>query len=73
MVSYTRQKDIDAIRYDELILQLAKQQGYVKRADVVELLHVTPPQAYRILVKLANKGILICEGKGAGAKYVPAS
>lgn len=73
MVSYTRQKDIDAIRYDELILRLAKQQGYVKRADVVELLHVTPPQAYRILVKLANKGILICEGKGAGAKYVPAS
>lgn len=73
MVSYTRQKDIDAIRYDELILQLAKQQGYVKRADVVELLHVTPPQAYRILVKLVNKGILVCDGKGAGAKYVPAS
>ena len=73
MISYTRQKDIDAIRYDELILQLAKQQGYVKRADVVELLHVTPPQAYRILVKLVNKGILVCDGKGAGAKYVPAS
>lgn len=73
MISYTRQKDIDAIRYDELILQLVKQQGYVKRADVVELLHVTPPQAYRILVKLANKGILVCDGKGAGAKYVPVS
>lgn len=73
MVSYTRQKDIDAIRYDELILQLAKQQGYVKRSDVVELLHVTTSQAYRILVKLVNKGILVCDGKGAGAKYVPVS
>lgn len=73
MVSYTRQKDIDAIRYDELILQLAKQQGYVKRADVVELLHVTTSQAYRILVKLVDKGVLICVGKGAGAKYEPAS
>ena len=73
MVSYTRHKDIDAIRYDELILQLAKQQGYVKRADVVELLHVTTSQAYRILAKLVERGALTCVGKGAGSKYEPVS
>lgn len=71
LVSYTRQKDIDTIRHDALILQLAVQQGYVKRADVVNLLHVTPPQAYRALQRLVKKQRLTCTGKGAGAKYVP--
>ena len=71
MVAYTRQKDIDVIRHDELILQLAEKQGYVKRANVVELLHVTPSQAYRILTKLSDAGRLSRSGRGAGAKYLP--
>ena len=70
MAAYARQKDIDPIRYQELIMQFAKQQGYIKRADVVELLHVTKPQAYRLLSKLADCGALRLEGKGAGAKYI---
>lgn len=69
-VAYVRQKDIDALRYDELVLSLAKQQGFVKRADVVALLHVSAPQAYRILQKLSQKGLLTMQGKGAGANYV---
>lgn len=71
MVSYTRQKGIDSIRYEELIMQLAVQQGYVKRSDVIALLHISPPQAYRILAKLATSNKLQIIGKGAGAKYVP--
>ena len=71
MVSYTRQRDIDVIRHDELILQLAKQQGYVKRSDVVDLLHITSSQAYRALSRLADAEHLIPVGKGAGAKYIP--
>lgn len=70
LISYTRQKDIESIRHDELILQLAKRQGYVRRADVVELLHVTPPQAYRALARLANENKLALNGNGAGAKYL---
>ena len=50
-------------------MQLAKAKGEVTRADVVELLHVTPSQAYRILQKLKNVGKLSLDGKGAGAKY----
>ena len=71
MVSYTRQRDIDVIRHDELILQLAKQQGYVKRSDVIDLLHITSSQAYRALSRLADAEHLIPVGKGAGAKYIP--
>ena len=70
LISYTRQIDIDPIRYEELVLQLAKQQGHVKRADVIELLHITSSQAYRVLHRLAGLGKLIPSGKGAGAKYL---
>lgn len=68
-VGYVRNRDIDEIRYQELVIQLAQTKGDVTRSDVVELLHVTPPQAYRILKKLSDAGRLSLDGKGAGAKY----
>lgn len=67
---YVRRKDIDAIRHGELAMQLAKQQGAITRKDVMNLLHVTPPQAYRLLQKLAEEGKLALVGHGAGAKYI---
>lgn len=67
--AYIRQKDIDPIRYEEVIMQLAKHKGFVRRADVIDLLHVTPPQAFRILQRLAQNGMLRLEGHGAGSKY----
>lgn len=68
--AYVRQKDIDYIRYDELVLELLRKQGYVRRADVVDLLHVTKPQAFRILNRLAKNKKIVLVGKGAGSKYV---
>lgn len=68
---YVRIHDIDSLRHEELVMRLAKHQGQVCRADVVELLHVTPPQAFRILQKLAKAGSLVLTGRGAGAKYSP--
>ena len=62
-VGYVRNRDIDALRHQELVIQLAQTKGEVTRADVVELLHVTPPQAYRILQKLKDAGQLSLEGK----------
>ena len=50
-------------------MQLAQTKGEVTRADVVELLHVTPPLAYRILQKLKDAGQLSLEGNGAGSRY----
>jgi ATP-dependent DNA helicase RecG len=66
---YVRNRDIDALRYRELVMQLAQAKGEITRSDVVELLHVTPSQAYRILQKLKNEGHLTLEGKGVSAKY----
>ena len=53
-----------------MILQYAKSNGgKVTRAEVVELLRVTPPQAYRLLKKLEDAGKLLGIGHGKGAYY----
>lgn len=67
--AYVWQKGIDEIRYPELVLELARKQGEVRRADVVTLLHISAPRAYRLLRRLQEEGKLALHGKGAGAYY----
>ena len=75
--AYVRQKGIDEIRYPELVLELARKQGEVRRADVVTLLHISAPRAYRLLRRLQEEGKLALRGKsgrilyGAGRKMRP--
>jgi ATP-dependent DNA helicase RecG len=69
MVGYVRQTDIDGIRSEELVLKLASTQGCVRRRDVVELLRIEPPRAYRLLRKLVDAGKLELEGSGRAASY----
>ena len=66
---YVRQTDIDVIRYTELILKLAQTKEHLTRKDVIELLHVSPPQAYRLLKKLVENGKLIRIGNTSAAQY----
>lgn len=54
---YVRQTDIEAIRYQELILKLADAKGSITRGDIIDLLHVTPPQAYRIAQKMVKAAL----------------
>ena len=67
--AYVRQKGIDEIRYPELVLELARKQEEIRRADVVTLLHTSAPKAYRLLRCLQEEGKLALHGKGAGAYY----
>jgi ATP-dependent DNA helicase RecG len=54
-VGYVRQTGIDSIKYEELVLKLAREQkGSITRDNVIELLNVSDSQAYRILKKLAE-------------------
>ena len=69
-IGYVRQTNIDKIRYNELILKLTKKKGYVTRADVSKLLHISPSQAYRLLSKLKEKGKLQLVGSGKMAYYI---
>ena len=68
-VEYVRQTDIDRLRHQELVLKLANSKGSVTRKDVIELLHINPPQAYRLLQKLVENGKLVREGNTSAARY----
>ena len=70
IVGYIRQTGIDAVKYEAWIMELLqKQGGKITRDNVVELLNVSPPQAYRLLKKLSDKGKLKLVGKGRAAYY----
>lgn len=67
-VAYVRQTGIDKVRYPELILELAKQQGgFVTKTNASDLLNISERQAYTILAKLVKEGELekVCNGKYA--------
>lgn len=66
---YVRQSNIDSIRYHEMVLKLADAQGTITRKDVVELLRVSPPQAYRILQKMVAQGELTQSGTTRNVVY----
>lgn len=68
-IHHVRQTDIDAVRYKELILTLARRKEFITRKDVIELLRVSPSQAYRLLKKLTAEGALAVDGTTSAAKY----
>lgn len=68
-IGYVRQVDIDESRYPELIINMAKANEYIARADVVALLHVDENKAYKLLKSLVDQGRLVAVNKGRYAKY----
>lgn len=72
-IQYVRQTDIDSIRYPELVMKLAAtQNGVITKQDVIELLNVTPSQAYAVIKQLKQQGKLelLCGGKYSKYKMV---
>lgn len=69
-IQYVRQTDIDVVRHKELVLTLARKKDCITRKDVIELLHVSGPQAYRLLKKLVDEGSLVASGSTSAAKYM---
>ncbi len=68
-IGYVRQKDIDELRYPELILDLARSNEFISRADVVNLLHVKDHKAYTLLKSLVQQDLLVPVNRGRYAKY----
>ena len=67
---YIRQKGIDHLRFQEMILNLAKQQGgFVTKRDVVQLLHLKESQAYRQLQNLCKEHRIELAQGGKYSKY----
>lgn len=68
-MGYVRQRDIDELRFEELILNLAQHHEFISRADVMNLLHVKDSKAYSLLKSLVSQGKLMPINKGRYAKY----
>ena len=66
-----RRLDAERTRCQELILELAREQGgTITRRDVERLLHLEGKQAYREISRLVHDGKLEAVGRGRGARYI---
>ena len=68
-IGYVRQRDIDEVRYKELILNLAERSDFISNSDIRSLLHVESNKAYLLLKELSTEGKLIPVNKGRYSKY----
>lgn len=68
-VAYIRERDIDAIRHEELLLEFARRYGSITNRQVRELLGLDQHRASRLLRKLSEQGKLVRTGKFKGAVY----
>ena len=69
LIGYIRQTEINRLRYEELVLKLAKHQQFITRDNVKELLNINDGQSYRILKNLTESHQLLLVGKGRNSKY----
>lgn len=67
---YIKDKRIDRSEFNDVIIDVVKQKGYITRSHVSNLFELNDSQSYRLLQKLHKKGILELVGKGRNAKYV---
>jgi ATP-dependent DNA helicase RecG len=66
---YIRQAGFAPIQQEQMILSYIEKHGSIKRADVVDLCRLNPPQAYRLLKKLAEKKLIKKTGDRRHAIY----
>ncbi|MBF0256525.1 MAG: ATPase [Gammaproteobacteria bacterium] len=67
---YTRQAGFERAQHDQMVTNYVRQHGRITRQDVVELCHLTPDQAYKLLKRLCTDKILKKQGERKAAHYV---
>jgi ATP-dependent DNA helicase RecG len=68
--AYIRQAGFEPIQQEQMVIAFIERHGSIKRADVVDLCHIGPFQATRLLKRLSREGKIEPRGKGKGAFYV---
>lgn len=66
---YIRQAGFAPIQQEQMVLNYIEKHGSIKRADVMELCHVTQDQAYKLLSRLKKRGEIVQIGDRKGAVY----
>ena len=69
VIEHVRQAGIMAVKNEDLIMQLVREQGTATRSDVADLLGVSLQTAYRLLKKLVEDGKLVREGAKRRSVY----
>lgn len=68
--AYVRQRGFEPLQQEQMVLQYAEKHGRITRRDVAELCRITPPQAYRLLDRLAKAGLMVrVGGRGRSVGY----
>ena len=68
-IAYVRQAGFDPIQQEQMVLNFIDKHGTIKRADVIELCRLNPPQAYRLLKRLKEQGEICQQGEKRYAVY----
>ncbi|MFQ6759450.1 MAG: ATPase [Deltaproteobacteria bacterium] len=66
---YIRQAGFNPIQQEQMVLSYIDKHGSIKRADVADLCHLTPPQAYHLLKRLKDQGTIKKNGERRYATY----
>jgi ATP-dependent DNA helicase RecG len=68
--AYVRQRGFEPLQQEQMVLQYVEKHGRITRKEAAELCRISGPQAYRLLDRLAEQGLLKREGeRGRGVGY----
>lgn len=67
--NYVRQTGFDRIQQEQMVINLVKAKGTIRRSDVIELCKISPRQASYLLSGLAKRGVLRRTGERRAAAY----
>lgn len=69
--AYVRQRGFEPLQQEQMVLQYVQKHGRITRQEAAELCRVSGPQAYRLLNRLLDQGLLRRSGqRGRGVAYV---
>jgi ATP-dependent DNA helicase RecG len=69
--AYVRQRGFEPLQQEQMVLQYVEKHGRITRKEAAELCRISGPQAYRLLDRLAEQGLLAREGergRGVGCR-----
>ena len=68
--AYVRQRGFEPLQQEQMVLQYVEKHGNITRREVAELCRISLPQAYRILIRLSEQGLIAREGnRGRQVNY----
>jgi ATP-dependent DNA helicase RecG len=66
---YTRQAGFAPIQHEQMVLSYVQQHGQIRRAEIMDLCHLSEGQSKDLLKRMQGSELLRLEGAGRGAFY----